>query len=116
MNTSPQAQAQERLSATFGALVFFVPFFMTRTEFTVFYMRQGFMLFVAHLVLSLISLFMPVGILFLFSLIHLLLAVLAIFLAFKAYNGEKFAVPHMYEASVSLLKSLGLDKYFAPSK
>lgn len=116
MNTSPNTHPQERLLGAIGALLFFVPFFMDRTEFSVFYMRQGFLLFVGQFLLAILSVFMPVAILFLFTLMHFILALVALFLAWKAYSGEKFAFPQLYEMSLSLIKALNMEKLFSPNK
>ena len=116
MNTPVQnpVDQQERLAAAIGALIFFVPFLMDKiTEFTVFYMRQGFIIFVLSLIVWVLAMIFPfLGVII--ALVNIALAVSAIFLAFKAYQGEKFTLPVLYDWSVALIRMLGLEKAFSP--
>ncbi len=87
-----------------------------KTDFTTFHMRQSFLLLVIFIAVSFVISFIPWLLLFIGGLIHLAIFFHAGFLAWKAYNGEKFAIPYIYNNANKLIKALGWDNLFTPSK
>lgn len=99
-----------------GSLLFFLPILMEKkTEFTVFYMKQSFLLFVANVSLMLISaLFWPLrGLVGLFEFI---VFILVVFLAWNAWQGKKFSIPGLLENSELLIAKIGIASWFTPGK
>lgn len=101
--------SQERIAGALGALFFIIPVFMNqKTEFTLFYMRQNFLIVLIDFVIFFLSYF--VGAL---SMLNFVTFLVTLFLAFKAYSGEKFAIPYLYDYSVKVIKILKLDGFFS---
>ncbi len=65
-----------------------------KTDFTVFHMRQSFLLFFVFVIASFIPLIG--GLVSFVAFCHL------IFLAWKAYSGEKFKISYIYDTSVRM--------------
>lgn len=114
--TQTNNNSQECLAGALASLVFFLPLLMDkRTEFTTHYMRQSFILFLLHVGLSLVAMVLPFfGALY--SILHTILVLSAFFLAWKAYNGERFSLPYIAEWGISVVKAIGMEKAFSPNK
>lgn len=112
-STVPQ---QERVAGALGALLFFVPILMQKkTEFTVFYMKQSFLLFVIDVALMILTALFW----FLHSLAGLaefIIFVVIVFLAWNAWQGKKFTVPGLLENSEKLIATLKITDWFTPGK
>ncbi|PID84349.1 hypothetical protein CSB09_01410 [Candidatus Gracilibacteria bacterium] len=108
-----QANSQEQIAGALGAFLFVIPPIMgQKTEFTLFYMRQNFLIILCMMIFviigKLISFFATV-----MTLLNILLFFLILFLMWKAYSGEKFAVPYLYDMSIKVIKILKLDGFFS---
>ncbi len=79
-----------------------------RTEYTVFHMKQSFIINIFWF----FGPFIPIlwGIMILVAIVH------AVFLAWKAYSGEKFVVSYIYPYSENLIGALGIGSWFTPKK
>lgn len=103
------SHSQDRLAGTLSYIIFFVPLMMDhRTEFACFHMRQAFLLNVVAILASIIPFFG--GIISFFVFIHV------VFLMWKAYHGEKLAIPYIYPYAEKLITVLSLQKWFVPTK
>lgn len=112
-STIPQ---QERVAATLASFLFFLPILMKKkTEFTAFYMKQSFLLFVVNVSFMVVgSLFWPLhGIA---NLVGFIIFIIAAFLAWNAWNGEKLSVPGLLENSEKIIATLGITDWFTPGK
>lgn len=108
-------QSQERIAAVLGVILFFLPILINKkTEYTVFYMRQGFVLLIASLLTGVVTMIPFIG--FLGGLLQLVIFIHVVFLAWKAYSGEKFEIAYLYEQSMQISKTLGVDAWFTPGK
>ncbi|MDD2693318.1 MAG: hypothetical protein PHY14_00105 [Candidatus Gracilibacteria bacterium] len=108
-------QSQERIIAVLGVILFFLPILMDKkTEYTVFYMRQGFVLLIASILTSVVTSILFVR--FLGELLQFIIFVHVVFLAWKAYSGEKFEIPYLYTQSIRISRALGVDTWFTPGK
>ena len=105
---------QERLAATLGSILFFLPHLMGKqTEYTMFFSRQGFALFLIEIIVWILGLLFPfLGVII--ALANLILFLTMVFLAWKAWEGEKFAIPVLYDASLMVIKNLSLENFFSP--
>ncbi len=118
-NKSPEknGKSQEKIAGALGAVFFFAPALMNqKTEFTLFYMRQSFLVVLVQILLGILGgiLGSIVGILgTICSLLTMVLGFGLLFLAWKAYSGEKFAIPYLYDYSVKVIKILKLDGFFS---
>lgn len=112
-STVPQ---QERVAAALGAFLFFIPILMEKkTEFTVFYMKQGFLLFAISVAIMIVtSLFWFLSPLA--SLAQLILFVIMLFLVWNAWQGQKFSVPGLLENSEKLIATLKITAWFTSGK
>jgi uncharacterized membrane protein len=112
MNTS--IDPQEKVAGALGAFLFFIPFLMGKvTDFTLFYMRQGFLLLILGIIVWIIGMVAPfLGIII--TLANIVLFCSVVFLAWKAWQGERFALPYVYDSSLTLIKALGLENVFSP--
>ena len=107
---------QERVAGALGSILFFIPILMERkTEFTVFFMKQSFLLLVVNVVISIVTNFVwfihPLT-----QIIELIVSVIAIFLAWNAYQGKKLVVPGLLEYSDKLITALKVQSWFTPGK
>ncbi len=108
-------QSQERIAGALGAILFFLPILMNKkTEFTVFYMRQNFVLMIASVLVWVITMIPFIG--FIGGLLNLAIFIHIVFLAWKAYSGEKFEISYLYTQSIEITKTLGVDAWFTPGK
>lgn len=110
---------KEKLSAALAAIFFFAPHFLgKKTEFVTFYMRLGFGNFLFFFGVSIIRMILG-GIPFIGMLLTLsLFAVLCIagFLAYVAYNGEKFEISFLQKiANIVISKIPGFQSFFTPN-
>lgn len=107
---------QERVVATLASFLFFLPILMKKkTDFTVFYMKQSFLLFVVNFFCMLVgALYWSFG--DIANLIAFILFVISVFLAWNAWSGEKFSVPGLLENSEKLIAKLGISDWFIPGK
>mgnify|MGYP000929444684 CR=1 FL=1 len=114
---TPDSKGQEKIAATLSYLLFFIPLLMgQKTDFTTFHMRQSFLLFVAYLAISIVMSIIPWILLFLGGILNLIIFFHAVFLAWKAYSGEKYAIPYIYDNANRLIKALTMDNFFTPGK
>ena len=115
-NTNPvNPENQERIAAALGALLFFIPILMNKkTDYTVFFMRQNFVLFLASLLGAILTIIPFFG--FFVGILNFFIFILIVFLAWKAYSGEKFEIPYIYAQSIEITKNLGIDAWFTPGK
>jgi uncharacterized membrane protein len=116
MTTESSVPQQDRVAAALGAILFFLPILMERkTEFTVFYMKQAFLIFVAEVALMvLVSLLWFLGPLV--GLVQFILFVIVLFLVWNAWQGKKLAVPGLLENSEKLIATLKITSWFTPGK
>lgn len=112
-STVPQ---QERVAGALGSFLFFVPILMEKkTEFTVLYMKQSFLLFVIDVALMIFTALF--GFLYsIASLAEFVIFVVIIFLAWNAWQGKKFTVPGLLENSDKLIATLKITAWFTPGK
>lgn len=107
---------QERVAAALASFVFFVPLLMNiKTPFVIKYMKQGFLINIAEVVIAIVGSFLW----FLFGIIGLLnfiCFVVSAFLAYQAYLGNDHTIAVIYENSEKLIQTLGLNNLFTPSK
>lgn len=135
---------QERTAATLGAFMFFIPHFMNqKTEFVTLYMRQNFGIWIISIILQiLMPIFVKIafaneeaihavselggrggnrlnGIMqiffFAFALISFAVTIIAFYMMFKAYKGERFEVKWLLKYTNILISKVGfLRDFFTP--
>lgn len=118
-NSTKVIEKDEKIAALAWALIFFLPCFMKKkTDFVVFYMKQAFGLFLVVLALSIVwfILWMILSVFWMIcSLLCIIVFIANIFLAYKAYNGEKFEIPHLLKYTNLVISKLKfLEKLFTP--
>ena len=117
METTPSSvSSQEKLAAALSCFVFFIPLLMNvKTPFVVKYMKQGFMVNVAGVVLSIITsfLWMHSG---LIGLVNLALFITSVILALQAFAGKDYVIAFISENAEKLIQTLGISNIFTPGK
>lgn len=117
MQSSPSTvvniSSQERIAATLAPffLCFLAPHLMDKkTDFTLYYMRQGFGLLLALILVSIISSLPLLGIIGWF--VNTILWISAIYLAWNAWNAKKVSLPYLLEYTDIIIARLGLASFF----
>lgn len=114
---TPDSKNQEKIAAAISYVFFLIPLVMgQKTDFTTFHMRQSFLLLVSYIVIAVVFSFIPWVLYFIGGLINFAIFLHAVFLAWKAYSGEKFAIPYIYDNANKLIKALSMDNLFTPGK
>lgn len=84
---------QEKVTGALSYIVFFLPLLLSeKTDFTLFHARQSFGIFLLWTLGFILSYIPFIGGL-LSKVLFIILAIMSIFLAIKAYQGERFLVP-----------------------
>lgn len=101
--------SQERLSAALSYIFFLIPLvFDKKTDYVSFHMIQSFGLFLIALACTWIPL---IG-----WIVNIVLFFLMLFLMWKAYSGERFALGGLYEAMYKLIQKVGMTQIFFAKK
>jgi uncharacterized membrane protein len=108
--------AQEKLSASLGSIVFFLPLLMgVKTDYVTRYMKQGFAINIIQVLCSVISMFLwflsP-----LLGLVSFIFFLFSLFLAFQAYSGKVYTASPLLENGEKIIKTLGISNLFVPGK
>lgn len=113
---NPTISNQEKIAAIIGNLpvLFFLPHLMgQKTEFTLHFMRHGFGLTVATLLVSIIERIPFFGI---FEILDLVIFIIFLYLSWNAWNEKKVVVPYLFEYSNKAIVALNLGTWFTPGK
>ena len=111
METPSTVSSQEKLAGALASFLFFIPLLMNvKTPFVVKYMKQGFMINIIEILLSVWML----G--WLFGLINLALFIASIFLALQAFAGKDYVITFLYENAEKLIQTLNISNIFTPGK
>lgn len=116
METPSTVSSQEKLAGALASFLFFIPLLMNvKTPFVVKYMKQGFMINIIEILLSVITSFLwMLG--WLFGLINLALFIASIFLALQAFAGKDYVIAFLYENAEKLIQTLNISNIFTPGK
>jgi uncharacterized membrane protein len=116
MENSSSLSSQEKLAAALASFLFFVPLLMNvKTAFIVKYMKQGFAINIAEILIAIISSFLwmlsPI-----LALVNLALFITSIVLAIQAFGGKDYVITFLYENGEKLIQTLGIVDMFSPKK
>jgi ABC-type branched-subunit amino acid transport system permease subunit len=104
--------SQEKLAAALAAIVFFIPMLMdVKTPFVVKYMKQGFIINVAEVILALISSIIW-GFMGITSLLNFVCFLTSLYLAFQAFSGKEHVITILMENTEKVIQALGVQKWF----
>ncbi len=102
-------QSNDRVAAMLSYIFFFIPILMEKqTNYVCFHMKQSFLL----LVIAVLAIIVPLPIIG--ELVSFVVFLLTIFMMWKSYHWEKYAIPYIYENSEKLIKLFQIEKWFVP--
>jgi uncharacterized membrane protein len=102
----------EKLSAALASIVFFIPMLMdVRTPFVIKYMKQGFMINIAEVILALISSIVW-GLMPITSLLNFVCVIVSLFLAFQAFSGKEYIIDVIMQNAEKAIQALGIQNWF----
>ena len=109
--------SQEKIAAALASILFFVPLLMNvKTSFVVKYMKQGFLINVASLAISILSSLFWMSSSPIFGLLNTACILTSLFLAFQAYSGKEHVIVFIMENAEKLIHTYGISNLFTPGK
>ncbi len=98
--------SKERVAWALAYLLFFIPMLMdVKTESTMFHAKQSFALCIAAIVAGLIP--------FIGVILTWIIGLVALWSAYQAYMGNKFAIPLLSEKMDMVYARIGLTNFFS---
>lgn len=115
--STTSVSSQEKIAAALASILFFVPLLMNiKTSFVVKYMKQGFLINIVSLAISIVSSLFWMSSSPIFGLLNIACIGTSIFLAFQAYSGKEHIIAIIYDNSEKLIQKLGILNLFTPGK
>jgi uncharacterized membrane protein len=114
MTSEKQVPSQERVAGALAYIFFAIPMLMgTKTDFTMFHAKQSFMIFLAMIVVSVLSSILPWMFAWIISIIWLVVTVVVLWSLYQAYLGNKFVIPVIGEQMDVLLSKTNMMSLFS---